>query len=316
MKKKYNYKFIIGLIIGILLVTGVSAVTSMEAQDIVYDSEYSKLSTGDVQGAIDDLANQIERPDECQEGYYCTANAYSLSPGDYVSYTPASTSYTTDTDYTGYTSTQIINPSELNLWRVLYVHDDGRIEMISEYVSSTEVYMKGLTGYLNMVGYLNVLASQYETDGITVGSRHFGYYGRGTQTEFITDTPLDENDFVFGNCFTNAGSTSCFGSYTEKNGIGDTGYLYDHDLVYDALGTRRANMVGTSNPTMYWAASRYYNAFIATRYIDTEGYIADSHLDGGAHHWYSLRPIVFLDSSHAYEGSGTAEDPWRIIRTK
>mgnify|MGYP007056314996 CR=1 FL=1 len=42
-----------------------------------------------------------------------------LSLGDYVSYTPTSTSYTTDTSKTGYSSTQIINPSELNLWRVL-----------------------------------------------------------------------------------------------------------------------------------------------------------------------------------------------------
>ncbi len=104
--------------------------------------------------------------------------------GSYVSLTPTLSSYTTDISYTGYTSTQTINPQELNLWRIISINDDGTVDIISEYVSSVDVYFKGLTGYQNFVGYLNLLASKYENSIFTVGSRYFGYNG---QTEYITD---------------------------------------------------------------------------------------------------------------------------------
>lgn len=71
-EKSYNYKFIIGLLIGLLLVTGVSAASNIISSNVIYDSSNASISTGDVQGAIDDLSNKIESPTSCPEGYTCT----------------------------------------------------------------------------------------------------------------------------------------------------------------------------------------------------------------------------------------------------
>lgn len=42
-----------------------------------------------------------------------------------------------------------------------------------------------ITGYKNYVGYLNVLANQYQNSKYTIKARHMEYNG---QTEYLTDT--------------------------------------------------------------------------------------------------------------------------------
>ena len=64
------------------------------------------------------------------------------------------TSFTTDTTKTGYSSSQTINPSELNMWRVIKINNNV-VEIISEYVSSEMIWFSGQEGYKNIVGYLN-----------------------------------------------------------------------------------------------------------------------------------------------------------------
>lgn len=98
--------------------------------------------------------------------------------------TPTLTSATTDPAMTGYSESQTFNPSELNLWRVMSINDNGTVDMISEYISSVSIYFDGKIGYINFVGYLNELARMYEHSTYTTGARHFGYNG---QTEYITD---------------------------------------------------------------------------------------------------------------------------------
>lgn len=228
-----------------------------------------------------------------------------LSLGDYVKYTPAKNTYSTDPTMTGYSSSQTIYPNELNTWRVLRINNDKTIDIISEYVSSTEVYFANLTGYKNLVGYLNVLASQYETPGITVGSRHFGYAG---QTEYITYIDIYEP----WSCST--GDSGC--DTVEEEGGGDELFYVDFDQVYDVLGTRVAYKVGTTQPIKYWIASRLYlygaDGYFMDRYIDEYGDNYDSHLSDEHEHWYSLRPIVTLKSGLRYAGEGTSTNPWQI----
>ena len=72
--------------------------------------------------------------------------------GQYVSMTPTSTSYKISKGLTGYSSDQTINPSELNLWRVIKKNEDGTIEMVSDSISSKYVYFNGQTGFLKLVG--------------------------------------------------------------------------------------------------------------------------------------------------------------------
>ena len=175
--KKNKKLTILFIIIGIILSgTLVYAQETILSKNISYDNSNSTLTSTTVQGALDELAEKSKT--YCPSKYKCYKLKTTPEPGDYVKMTPTLTSYTTDTSKTGYTSIQTINPSELNLWRVLKVNSDGTIELISEYTSSTSVYFRGQTGYKNLVGYLNVLASKYENSKYTKGARYVGYNGQ------------------------------------------------------------------------------------------------------------------------------------------
>ena len=186
--------------------------------------------------------------------------------------------------------------------------------MISEHVSSTDVYFSGLTGYQNLVGYLNVLANQYENSTYTIDSRYFGFNG---QTVYITDTSK----------FTNpAPWTSLTGSsIVESQGGGDTLYTTDYNLIKTVLGTRVATKPGSSSNSSYWIASRYYNFSPLTSYYWNERNVSSAGSNGSNNLYgydslgfsmsnsnYSLRPIVVLKSGLKYSGVGTEDYPMEI----
>ena len=320
LKRRKNYKWIIGIMIGIILsLTGVYAATQYTSKNVYYNNEKSSLSSEDVQGAIDELAEKTKNISitSCPSGYACIQKKTTLALGDYVSMTPTKSSYTTDKSKTGYSSTQTINPQELNLWRVISINDDGTVEMISEHVSSVAIYFSGQTGYQNLVGYLNVLASQYENSTYTKGSRHFGYNG---QTEYITDTSKFINPAPW-TCDT--GNSGC--NTIESQGGGDTLYQKDYDLINTVLGTRVATKPESSSSSSYWMASRCYGysssvnyrwngrrvnasglySSIILYYYNSSSFRAFSRSD-------SLRPIMVLKSGLKYEGVGTEDYPMKI----
>ena len=314
MKKNFKYILITIITMFILTITSIYAANTISGSQVTYDNTSSRLSSTNVQGALDEIYTSISTSTACPEGYFCKEKKTSPIAGDYVKMTPTLTSYTTDTSKTGYTSTQTINPSELNLWRVLKVNSDGTIEMISEYTSSTLVYFRGQTGYLNFVGYLNELASKYENSKYTIGSRYVGYNG---QTEYITDTSKITS--------TTAPWTSLTGSNTvESQGGGDTLYQNDYNLIKSVLGTVVANKVGTGNASSYWLASRYYSYNSSTswyyngRCIDAIGNLSNGYLyyyrSGSfktSNNSNALRPIVILKSGISYTPAvGTSEDPF------
>ena len=313
MRKFDLKKTILAISIGFLL-SGVvvSAAEVLYSKNFTYSTSNSTLKSTNVQGAIDELAEKSKS--YCPSKYKCYRQKSTPEVGDYVKMTPTLTSYTTDTSKTGYTRSQTINPSELNLWRVLKVNSDGTIEMISEYTSSTSVYFKGKVGYQNLVGYLNALASKYENSKYTKGSRYVGYNG---QTEYITDTSKIDS--------TTAPWTSSTGSSTtESLGGGDTLYQNDYDLIQAVLGTRAANKVVTSTATSYWLASRYYYYGSSTywgfngRYVGTGGSLSNNALyrysSGSLHalsNYNALRPIVILKSGITYTpAQGTSDNPF------
>ena len=235
--------------------------------------------------------------------------------GEYIKITPTKSSYTTDASMTGYTETQTINPQELNLWRVISLNSDGTVDLISEHVSTNGVYFEGKIGYFNLIGYLNVLASQYENSTYTKGSRYFGYNG---QTEYITDT----SKFTNQEPWTCSTGESC--NPVESQGGGDELYQKDYDLVKNAIGTLEATQVNGSSSD-YWIASRYYNYYDVTVYgllgriIEYWGvldyyplYSSNFSSFGGLSYINALRPIVTLKSGLKYSGLGTEEDPYTL----
>ncbi len=303
------------LITGGVAATATSLITSRE---VSYNNNTSGLDSETVQDAIDELW--------INNGCASSSSGTSFKVGDYISMTPTTSSYTTETKYTGYSSTQTINPKELNLWRVIRVNDDGTYDAVSEYVSSTNVTFNGKTGYQSFVGYLNILASKYENPKYTVESRYMGYNG---QTEFISDTSY------FDGTSTKAGTewtSSTSGTPAEEYlGRGDSLYTTDYDLVKAAYGnasdSAKAIKVGTNTLTIYWLGSRSYGYVIFTsfsadfRFLGRNVYADGSKngrvlrkYDDGT--WadnsfgYALRPIITLRSGITATGSGTKSSPY------
>ena len=299
-----NYKVVIGIIIGITIsiVIGVSAVAT---KDITYDNSKSGLTSTNLQGAIDEI--------------YEKAKPTEFKVGDYVSMTPTKTTFTVPMTLTGYTSNHTINPSELNLWRVIRINSDNTVDMVSEYVSSVSVYFKGQTGYQNYIGTLNYIAKQYENQKYTSGSRHMGY--NGTQTEYITDTSaLTATTAPQTSNTSNSNVTSA----TEVKGLGDMGYETDYNLVNTALGTLEAKQVGTTTAQNYWLASRH-NSYVSSsdwdfggRYIIGSGSLRSGYLYGYSYGGFraskdrkAVRPIVTLKSGvKASSGDGSSSSPY------
>ena len=173
MKKRI--KQVIGVIIGIIIgiSTTVGATTIFNSKDITYSSD--KTSKTNVKDSLDELYNKTGK---CPEGQYCYTEPLGLSDkvelGDYIRMTPTSTSYTVSKDLTGYTSDQTINPSELNIWRVISKNEDGTIDVVSEYINGFMIF-KGKTGYMNFVGTLQQIAAQYTNEKYVKKTRHIGY---------------------------------------------------------------------------------------------------------------------------------------------
>ncbi len=165
--------------------------------------------------------------------------------------TPTATSYTIPTSVTGYTSAQTINPSELNLWRVIKVNTDGTVEMVIEYVSSEDVYFFGEKGYKNFVDGLNTIAAQYTNEKYVQSTRHMGYSNQLGYCEGMSSTVCPTDD----------------------------GYLYDYNFVIDTLDTAAVNGLGSYRD--YWVPSRLHTAsssygadmFISSRGSDAGFYV-------------------------------------------
>lgn len=309
MKKiKENIKLIIEFILGLVIAVVIStyAATQLASSSVYYDNTKSGGSSNTVSGAIDEL--------------YELAKTTEFKIGDYVSMTPEKTSFTVPKTLTGYTADQTINPSGLNLWRVIRINSDNTVDMVSEYVSTSAVSFKGQTGYQNLIGTLNYIAKQYENKKYTSGSRHMGYNG---QREYITNTSALTATTAPQ---TSSTSSSNVTIATEAKGLGDMGYETDYNLVNAALGTLVANEVGTTKWANYWLASREYkyNSSINWVFVDRTINLFGSVSVNGMFFYYngnlntystiigeSVRPILTLKSGvKAFSGDGSSESPY------
>ncbi len=254
--------------------------------------------------------------------------------GDYISITPTSRSYTISKDVTGYTNNQTINPSELKKWRVLRKIGYGRVEVISDTMSSKPVRFKGLQGYVNLVSTLNEISKQY-TDGINVrATRHLGYregeYNTPSllieNTEKLTQTtkPWDSSiSYPWGESV----GVMCYAGTKEPLGWGDCGYFEDYKDVVFALGNFEVKIVNGSTPiasTGVWLSSRYYG-FPAVNSWGFAGRMSSGNgepklgwlvrYENGRMTENSaigyIRPILELKSlSTIKNGTGTKDDPY------
>ncbi len=243
----------------------------------------------------------------------CGTYGFKAKVGDYVKMTPTKTSYSIATSLTGYSSAQTINPSELNLWRIIKLNSDGTIEMVSEYISSTVVYFQGQAAYKKLVGSLNTIANQYANSTYTTGTRHMGYDNQTANLSVTLSASTCKNSTTVDNSL-------------ETKGCGDVGHNHDLNLVKAAMGTLKANKVtATTTATSYWLASRHFYYASSTEYswrgrvVVTDGSAVSNDLYGYNNYgWYTdrsvsyaLRPVITLKSGVIpSSGSGSSSSPW------
>ena len=312
--KDYTFGFILGALI--ISLTTVYATTIFQASEMAVDTT-NMPNIGSNKTVQDTIEILYSKP-YCPNGYKCYKKHNTPQVGDYVKMTPTLSYFDTSSTYTGYTGVNFITPNELNLWRVIRINNNGTIEMVSEYVSSDDLYFRGKTGMKNLVGYLNELASKYENSNYTIGSRYIGYKN---QTEFLiyTQQTVDSTS-TFAPWKADTGFTGS--TSNESRGAGDKEYSTDTNLVKNSIGNLKAYKVGTTETAFYWLASRFYGYSSSSswsyqvRYIDDSGnvnnsrfYIYDSGFMERASGQY-LRPIVTLKSGVSADGSGTSTDPW------
>ena len=287
--------------------------------------------------ATDDTGKIYEKQSEVVTGSVSPISIVSL--GDYIYMKPESTSYSITADMTGCVSgatndddssacggisgkAQTINPSELTVWRVIRKNADGTIDVVSDRVSSKQIYFYSRTGYQNYIGTLNSIANQYKHSNYVQSTRHMGYDGKATK--YITDGSYLSYKKSIWKSTTSSSTTVDY----EKLGAGDMGYLTDEKLVSAVYGNLIAkNPSGTD--TNYWLASRHYVYNSSIYYITLNGRFIDStnnksgfsrfflsYSNGNLRQYssaMSIRPILTLKSTVKITGgSGTLGNEYRL----
>ena len=240
----------------------------------------------------------------CKTGSITTKNngiplSDKVKVGDYISMTPTATSYYIPTGHTGYGGGPKINPSELNLWRVIKIYSNNTVEVISVNVSSAYATFNGTIGWLNYVGALNEAAAQYTNEQYVLNTRHFGYKN---QDQFCSGT------------ITYLSPPDC--SYNDRN-------EEDINLVKSVFGTLQATNP-SGNQAEYFISSRSRSGSQNGKTFDittvtNSGNIVTNEIylaaalgkDESTPYRASLRPILtFKSSVRVISGSGSSSSPY------
>ena len=347
-----NKKLILGFILGLVL-SGITVYAASEilfqSSQVSFDNTRANLtkSNGDpvetVEEAIEALAN----------GGGSSSSACSNSPfqrGDYIDMTPTATSFTPSTSLTGLedydtfkgnaagttTVAGTLNPSYLNVWRVIRINSDCTVEVVSEYVSDVNVKFAHKTGYKNYVYYLNEIAKQYANTTYTLDPstapdgafRNVGYDGQTKQIDESATLPSGYTTHPLADTTLGTASGKWYQKTSPLNGQeslggGDQKFITDIKLLDDAGVSLVAYIKGstaTTTLTTYWLASRLFGWYGASewyfyaRYVHYSGYISSSTLwcrrnssFSASTYSYAVRPIVTLKSGlTTSSGDGTS----------
>ena len=253
-----------------------------------------------------------------------------LALGKYVEITPTSTSYTINKEDTGNITSQTINPSELNLWRIIKINEDGTMDAISEYTSSKIISFKGKKGYQNFVKTINQIASQYENKNYTTSSRMIGY---DRQKEILEN--FDASN-IPSTLETTKQITEGEGEEFYNGLGGDNLYIKDYLLVSNVYkdqnnshgenGLIAFSVNRRTTPTSYYLSSRIFHKIDQSNYdfrlltISNTGKLQDNIplLSFNANETEiqqanSIRPIITLKNDlQINSGKGVLNNPYKL----
>ena len=174
------------------------------------DSERSYL--------VDKNGNVMEVPDRS-----------GIQVGDYVNYTydTKAEGYNLLAAESGYDSDQTVTQAAGMKWRILNIHPDGRVDLISETVPSGNIYFQGALGYNNGVYLLNDICKELYSN------RTLGVEARSIDLEDV-ESQMNEEGIArrdayvqsssgtqYGNTKTYTGSNANYPNlYAQENGSG------------------------------------------------------------------------------------------------
>ena len=141
-----------------------------------------------------------------------------LKIGDYVEYTPdTSSSYTLTSTVSGHSSNQTITQESFK-WRILSVNNDGTVDLISDKATEQQVYLYGELGYNNGVLILNDICSKL------YGNSELNVTARSIKLEDI-ENKMSETGYNVRNEFNHYG-IKYGNTYKIKDTPGHTYYPY------------------------------------------------------------------------------------------
>ncbi len=227
-------------------------------------------------------------------------------PGDYIKYTPPSTSFTITTSQSGYTSNQTFNTSSYTgLWKVLYNDNKHGLQIISDgdVTNGKNLYLKGIDGYNNSVSILNRFSEYYLNESCASSARSVG------------SDPMSPAD-----------ATTKYFTHSIQSPlkVGDSNYMIDYNE-----GFCKGPDIETSNNS-YWFASRFapqedqpgrifdFSLFKGGDSSSTYALLCSydfafgeaSEVSGGA----GVRPVITIKTGlKPGSGDGTPSKPYEVL---
>ena len=224
---------------------------------------------------------------------HCIVNY--LKVGDYVKMLPISYNITLvgrdkfpmgGSQYTGGNVSSIqLNPSNIDLWRVIKVNDDNTIDMVSEYVTDETGRYNGRVGYYYYNDTLKSVAKQYKTDSFVQSTRYMTLDDSELVKSVYGTLKASTKDGTYSPYFINE-------SGTVKRKYAQNYYYYAFYKYINASGSLIEDYLayGTRDSIMYLTQS-YSNSI-------------DGH----------FRPIVTLESDlNISSGDGSIDYPYELV---
>ena len=259
------------------------------------DSERSYL--------VDKNGNVMEVPDRS-----------GIQVGDYVNYTydTKAEGYNLLAAESGYDSDQTVTQAAGMKWRILNIHPDGRVDLISETVPSGNIYFQGALGYNNGVYLLNDICKELYSN------RTLGVEARSIDLEDV-ESQMNEEGIARRDAYVQSSSGTQYGNtktytnykmypnlYVQENGsginlTGDTEEERKEQTKKDGIGVSDDGYTSptteTSSETYSLTVTQSYYGFsrVQSSYFD-DSRAYNVIFGTEANYWLASRCVVCISS--------------------
>ncbi len=319
-------KFILGFLSCFLLcsVTYVIA-ASIGSDEVLYDNSNSNSSATDVQGAIDEVYNTL---DKIGSGYSLIAHApeglsTELVAGlyRYQGIQDASHNVNNYICFGTVNKSTCVGDTDKYMYRIIGINTNGQMKLIKKEALNSKYKWGSLTGddwaHSDLFFGLNASYFLENTD----------YVPNNTWSNRIADTI-----WQFGSI--NDPNMTALGIYNTESGFNSTitakiGLIYLHDYAYGLVGGNNCSVSGTGNicktswifllnndanppyDQYEWTITRKDSSLVWGARITgafEAGYASNGYYGSSE---FSVRPVFFLNSNERIaSGSGTITDPY------